>query len=110
MREAGPPADSRTVGATAMGNPTLIVINFLCILLNILQYAIIARALMSWIPNLSPDNRIVMILNEITEPVIGPLRSVIPRVGMIDISSLVALILLQVLTRNVLNCGWLGVF
>ena len=40
------------------------------------------------------------ILFEITEPILDPLRRVIPRLGMIDITPLVAIILIQVI-RNV---------
>ena len=87
----------------------LVVITFVCILLQILQLAIIARALVSWIPNLGPDNTFVRILDELTEPIISPLRQIVPRVGMIDITPLVALILLNVL-QGVIGCrgGLLG--
>ena len=37
------------------------------------------------------------ILFEITEPILDPLRRVIPRLGMIDITPLVAIILIQVI-------------
>jgi YggT family protein len=33
----------------------------------------------------------------LTEPILGPIRSVLPRVGMLDFSPLVAMILLNVL-------------
>jgi len=39
----------------------------------------------------------VTILFEITEPILDPLRRVIPRLGMIDITPLVAIILIQVI-------------
>jgi YggT family protein len=39
----------------------------------------------------------VVILNQITEPILAPLRRVIPRIGMLDISPMVALLLLQFL-------------
>ena len=73
--------------------------NFICVLLTVLQIAIVARALVSWIPSLRPDSPIVRFLNEITEPVIAPLRQIVPRVGMLDITPLIAIIALGILQR-----------
>jgi YggT family protein len=39
----------------------------------------------------------VTVLYELTEPILAPLRSVIPRIGMIDITPLVAIILIQMI-------------
>ena len=69
--------------------------NFLSILIQILVFAIIGRALISWFP-VNPENPLVKVLNEITEPILVPFRRVIPRLGMIDISPMVAIIVLQV--------------
>ena len=66
-------------------------------LLQILTFAIIARALLSWF---SPamDNPIARILFEVTEPILAPLRRVIPMIGgMLDITPIVAIFLLQIL-------------
>jgi YggT family protein len=59
----------------------------------------VGRALLSWFP-IGPGNplfQLVVILNQITEPILAPLRRVIPRIGMLDISPMVALLLLQFL-------------
>jgi len=42
--------------------------------------------------------RITQFLHEITEPIIGPIRRIMPNTGMLDFSPMVALILLQVLS------------
>ena len=42
------------------------------------------------------------ILAEVTDPIIAPLRRVIPPIGMIDVSFIVAIILIQVL-QNLLR-------
>jgi len=67
-------------------------------LLQLLTYALIGRALLSWF---DPRGQwtISRILAEVTEPVIAPLRRVIPPVGMLDLSFIVAIILIQVLQR-----------
>lgn len=63
---------------------------------QVLIYAIIIRALLSWFP-ISPSNPLVQLLDAITEPVIAPLRRVVPRVGMMDITPMVAIFLLYIL-------------
>lgn len=69
---------------------------FISTLFFILQFAIIIRALMSWF-NPSPDNPIVRMVIEITEPVLAPLRRIVPRIGMIDITPIVAILLMNVI-------------
>ena len=71
------------------------LIGLLC---QVLTLAIIARAIMSWFSP-SPTNRLAIILYQVTEPVLSPLRRIIPRVGMIDLTPLAAIILLQLIVR-----------
>ncbi|HEY8838345.1 MAG TPA: YggT family protein [Dehalococcoidia bacterium] len=66
---------------------------FANILVWVLWVAILARALISWFP-MAPGSPIVRILNEITEPVLAPLRRVVPRLGMVDITPMVAMLVL----------------
>ena len=71
---------------------------FVELLFNVLQFAIIIRALMSWF-NPRPDNPLVILLNDITEPVLAPLRRIVPRLGMVDITPLVAILLMSVIQQ-----------
>ena len=72
-------------------------VTFMDLLLTILGFAIIIRALLSWV-SVDPYNPLVQILFQITEPILAPLRRIIPPIGgMMDISPIVALIILQVL-------------
>ncbi len=75
---------------------------FVNLLFTILTYAIIARSLISWFP-IRQDNKLVVLLNEITEPVLDPLRRIIPKLGTIDITPIVAIVLLQVLETLILT-------
>jgi YggT family protein len=68
---------------------------FVYILCQVLAMAIFVRALLSWIPTLRPDHAIVRFLNDITEPILQPFRRVIPLVGMMDLSPLIAMIVLN---------------
>ena len=76
---------------------------FVNALFTILIWAIIGRALLSWFP-VRPGNPffpLALILHQITEPILAPLRRIIPTIGPIDISPIVALLLLQ-FVQNVL--------
>lgn len=74
------------------------ILFFISTLANILAFAVFIRAILSWFP-LAPNNTLMAILYQITEPVLEPLRRVIPRIGMIDITPLVAIILLQLIAQ-----------
>ena len=65
------------------------------VLCQILTVAIILRAVLSWFSP-RPSNMVAVILLRVTEPVLAPLRRIIPRAGMLDFSPMVAIILLQV--------------
>jgi len=69
------------------------LIRYLC---EVLTLAIFARVILSWF-SLSPTNRLAIILYQVTEPFLAPLRRIIPRVGMFDFAPLAAVILLQLL-------------
>lgn len=68
---------------------------FISIICDVLTIAIFARMIMSWFP-VNPGNRLVELLYQVTEPILAPLRRIIPRVGMIDITPWIAIILLRV--------------
>jgi YggT family protein len=69
----------------------------------VLSLAIIARALLSWFPNIDPRNPAVELLVGITEPILAPIRSVMPRIGMIDLTPMIAIILLNVVGRIIVS-------
>ena len=73
------------------------------LLFTVLTIAIIARALLSWFDPMMRHG-ISRMLVDVTEPIIGPIRRVIPPLGgTFDISPIVALVLLQVVQRVVLT-------
>ncbi|MFC1984935.1 YggT family protein [Chloroflexota bacterium] len=70
--------------------------NFLSLLCELLILAILIRVMISWFSP-SPTNTLVIILYKVTEPVLAPLRRIIPRAGRIDLTPLVAFLLLQLI-------------
>jgi YggT family protein len=67
--------------------------------LAVYSLLIFARIVISW--GASPHNRLLHFLIRATEPVLGPFRRVIPPLGMIDVSPIVVLFLLDLLQRAV---------
>ena len=67
-------------------------------IIQILSLLIFARAIFSWFdPGFS--SQIGRVLYQITEPIIAPIRQVLPPMGMLDLSVLVTLILLMILQQ-----------
>ena len=64
------------------------------ILCNVMAVAVVIRSLLSWFP-VDPSNFLVVFLVTITEPILSPLRRIIPRLDMIDFTPLVAILLLM---------------
>ena len=75
------------------------ITTFVVILAQALTIAIFVRAILSWFPNVRNDNPLVALVYQITEPILAPLRSVIPLIGMMDITPLVAIITLQLIAN-----------
>lgn len=75
-----------------------VLATFINTLALVLVWAIIIRALMSWfVPQGSTS--LSRILVEVTEPVLGPIRRVLPSFGGFDLSPIIAIVVLQVAAR-----------
>ena len=62
----------------------------------ILDLFIWARVILSWIPH-DPNNEITQIVYKVTEPIIKPIRDIIPSTSMgIDISPFILLLVLNI--------------
>jgi YggT family protein len=65
-----------------------------CLVFTILTIAIFARAILSWF-NMDPRSPLIQVLDVVTAPILDPIRRIMPRLGMIDLSPLIAILLLQ---------------
>ena len=66
------------------------------IIITVLQlfvFAIFIRSILTWFP-ISPNNPIKSALDQITEPVLGPIRRYMPRLGNIDLSPMITIIVI----------------
>ncbi len=66
----------------------------------LLAIALLIRALLSWVVR-DRNNPVVRALDTITEPILQPLRQIMPRTGMIDLTPMVAMLLLFFLANIV---------
>ena len=65
---------------------------------TILTIAIFVRAILSWF-QMDPRSPLIQLLDTVTEPILDPIRRIMPRLGMIDLSPLVAILILNVVGR-----------
>ena len=68
-------------------------IGFVYYLCRILSYVVFARVILAWF-NLSRNNILPVILDDITEPILSPLRRIVPRLGVFDITPVIAIVIL----------------
>ena len=70
---------------------------------QVLTILIVIRIIVSWVVMLAPSMRwlhghpAVEMLNSVTDPILAPIRSVMPSLGGFDFSPMIAIILLQVI-------------
>lgn len=76
------------------------------VVLDLYTYVIIAAVIVSWLVAFGVINTynqiartIVRILHALTEPVLGPIRRIIPPIGGLDLSPLILLLLIFFLQR-----------
>ena len=62
-------------------------------LIQLLGFAILVRSLLSWFP-VDPNGPIVQAVAAMTDPILEPLRRVIPPIGAIDFTPLIAMVAL----------------
>ena len=74
-----------------------VFLNFIRLLCEVLTFAIFIRVILSWF--VTRPNTLTIILDKITDPILAPLRRIIPRAGMFDFTPLVAIILLQLIAN-----------
>lgn len=82
-----------------------VVITAVSWVLRIIEYAILARIIISWLP-IPKDNQLISLLYQVTEPILAPIRGIIERSSMgknmiLDFSPLIAFLLIEVI-RNIL--------
>jgi YggT family protein len=106
--EVCPQASSGTTGLKQMARFIIDLLSFISYLLTIYVYVLIAAAVMSWLVAFNVVNArspvvssIGHFLYAVTEPVLRPIRNILPNLGGIDISPVIV-ILVIVFLQNVI--------
>ncbi len=86
-----------------MGESLALIIN---VVFQVLWWAILIRVLLSWLPmaniRIDPYNPAIRLLYSITDPILEPLRRY-TTIGMIDLSPLIALLLLDFIRQILIS-------
>ena len=78
------------------------IIQLVQTLFDLYSFILLARVLISWF-QIDPYNPIVRILYQLTEPLLAPIRRLLPQTGMMDFSPIVAFIAIMVVERIVIS-------
>jgi YggT family protein len=87
----------------------LLLLMIISYVLGALSWIIIIQAILSWLVAFNVINtyndfvrQVLFALNKITEPIYRPIRRILPDFGALDLSPLVALLLISIFTRVVI--------
>ncbi|MEO6397041.1 MAG: YggT family protein [Tepidiformaceae bacterium] len=78
------------------------VAQFTLFFLTMLTWAVVARSLLTWFP-VDQASPLYQLLFRVTEPIIEPIRRVMPQTGMMDLSPMAAIIVLIVMSQLVVG-------
>lgn len=81
------------------------IVSVLLLVLQIYQFILLARVLLSWFPDIDRSNPLVQLLYDLTEPVLRPIRNALPQTGMMDFSPLVVFLGISVVMMLVRSFG-----
>jgi YggT family protein len=79
------------------------LVKFVAAAMRVYAAVILIRALLSWLPEERRENELCRFLDAISEPVLRPLRRILPPLGGLDLSPLVIIFALEVARRLLLG-------
>ena len=75
--------------------------------LRIYSFLLLIRVLLTWFPSIDWNNGVLSALCSITDPYLNIFRGVIPPIGGLDISSILAFLLLNFLQGQLYNLSFI---
>ena len=78
------------------------VIGLVQLLFDLYVIVLLARVLLSWV-QVDPQNPIVNLIHQLTEPLLAPIRRLMPPTGPMDFSPMVAFIVVLIAEQVVLT-------
>jgi YggT family protein len=79
------------------GSPVLMLINVISTFIGIYTLLLVIRVLLTWFPNVNWFDPPFSVLSQLTDPYLNLFRSIIPPLGGMDFSPMLAIILLQMI-------------
>jgi len=83
-----------------------IVVTAIDVAFQVYTWLLIIRILLSWFPRLNPYHPVIRFIYEITEPFLVLFRRVIPPIGAVDFSPIIALFVLQLIRQVIVGILW----
>ena len=74
---------------------------------SIYRWMIIARVLITWIPNVDYYHPLVRFIHNWTEPILAPFRRVLPPMGGFDLSPILVFVVLEFIRGAILRAPFL---
>jgi len=84
-----------------MNSVVVLFVQTLSTFLSIYLALLIVRILLSWFPSVDWMNPPFSVLSQLTDPYLNLFRSIIPPIGGIDLSAILAIFLLQIVQSAV---------
>jgi YggT family protein len=81
----------------------LFLITLISDVAQVLALLIIVRALLTWIPSVDFGHPVIRAIVRVTDPVLLPIRRVVPPLGGIDVTPIAALLLIQLARSLLIN-------
>ncbi len=82
------------------------IIQLLDVVFWVVNLLILVRVILSWIPGIGFDHPVVRIVHRLTAPIIDPIRRMMPSAGGLDLSPLVAVLLLSLVRQLLFEVLW----
>ncbi len=77
------------------------VVNIINIIVQLITILVIVKVFLSYF--MSPYHPVRMYIDRVIDPMLNPIRRVIPPIAMLDLSPLILIILVQLLGRIIIN-------
>ena len=78
------------------------VLGLVQLLFDLYIIVLLARVLLSWV-QVDPRNPVVNLVNQLTEPLLAPIRRMLPQSGALDFSPMIAFVVVLVAEQIVLS-------
>ena len=74
------------------------------LIFGLFELVLLVRVLLSWV-SIDPYNPIAKFTHDVTEPVLGPIRRRVPPMGGLDLSPIIAIIIMLILRSLLRTLG-----